>query len=183
MKCTRCDRTKTARWYGKRTPTPICCSCYRREYVANNREKALKAQRKANASDKSKQARKDYAQTKAGRISKRKYDNKYAKDNPDKVKAKRLRLKGYYNEYANRRIRNLEKASLSGLERDKTITIYKGCPKGYHVDHIIPIKGHDMRNGKRVHVVCGLHVHWNLQYLTAHANLTKSSNLYKLEEL
>ena len=56
--------------------------------------------------------------------------------------------------------------------KDELLAIYANCPKRKEVDHIIPLKG--IIDGRPV---SGLHVPWNLQYLTKAANRRKKNRI------
>lgn len=49
---------------------------------------------------------------------------------------------------------------------------YLNCPKGMTVDHVLPLNGAD---------ICGLHIEYNLQYLTKSANSKKHTKWSELE--
>ena len=82
------------------------------------------------------------------------HSKKWRKNNPGKVAQYRIMSQ------TNRNLR-IPKFGQEGIEE-----FYNNCISGYEVDHIIPLQG------KRV---SGLHVIWNLQYLSKHDNRRKSN--------
>jgi hypothetical protein len=194
MKCVECGREHTAKWYSPKT-NPTCASCYRKQYVAKNRDKVAEYYKKYNASDKAVQSRKDYEQTDKGRAARKKAEAAYYCRNPEKMKAKRdtpeqrerLRNhyrnnKGYYKEKTARRSRRLEEASLKRTYTSGTVEVYSAAPENMHVDHIIPLQGKMRIHGKWQHAICGLHVPWNMQYLDGIENKSKNCKVLITEE-
>ena len=83
------------------------------------------------------------------------YKKEYSKKNKDKINA----------QTAARRKR-VQRNTPIWANKSEIISFYLNCPKGHHVDHIIPLKGKN---------VSGLHVLENLQYLPAYENMKKGN--------
>jgi hypothetical protein len=56
----------------------------------------------------------------------------------------------------------------SWVDRRALRAVYDACPPGFEVDHIHPLKHESL---------CGLHVPWNLQYLTRAENVAKRNTV------
>lgn len=99
------------------------------------------------------------------------YSKKYYQENKSLLKKKREAKYYKVREQSARRRAKQKQATPGWLTFSQILEIqnvYKGCPKGYHVDHIIPLNGVN---------VTGLHVPWNLQYLPASVNISKGNRL------
>jgi hypothetical protein len=124
--------------------------------------------------DKEKQYNKKYHQIAKEKIRKRKspYMQEYRLKNLKKIKKQiadwQKENQDKKNSLCAKRRAKLLKAIPKFANIDKIKEIYKNCPKGYHVDHIIPLNNP---------IVCGLHVEWNLQYLSAKDNCSKGNKL------
>lgn len=151
--CIRCEKTKETSGFAKCSIRKdglqhICKECHVKqisEYRIENLEKTKELARLRYLKNPEKQ-----------RIANR----KWVSENRGKRNAS----------YANRRALKLTATPgwLSESQKLEIRKMYDSCPVGYHVDHIVPLKG---RN------VCGLHVPWNLQHLPAQVNLKKSNKV------
>ena len=72
------------------------------------------------------------------------------------------------------------------VNKDILNQIYQNCPTGHEVDHIVPLSGRKVpvqvlgetfEFTVYTNQVCGLHVPWNLQYLTTRKNREKHNSL------
>jgi hypothetical protein len=74
--------------------------------------------------------------------------------------------RGEYNARTAKRRASIASSTPKWADLEAIKLIYKNCPAGYHVDHIIPLQGD---------IVSGLHIETNLQYLKASDNIAKSN--------
>lgn len=101
---------------------------------------------------------------------------KWKAKNPGKdtatAAARRSRLREWIREYGRKysanRAKRMDAATPEWADRNAIAEFYAGCPPGFQVDHIVPLRGK---------TVSGLHILNNLQYLSAVEN-RKKYNLF-----
>jgi len=101
----------------------------------------------------------------------------WKKDNPEKAKeaSRRSNSKNYLRYKAGMLISNAkrkaQKLNATPIWANSICIaqLYKECPEGSHVDHIVPL---------RSRLVCGLHCEDNMQYLTMSVNLSKGNRYW-----
>ena len=185
-KCKKCDCKK------RYTSCGECVNCHserskltKREWREKNREYYLRQAK--DYRERTKQHRLDYSvEYRARTVEQRsEYNKKHRIENIEHYKnyAKEHREKNraWHCAYQSKRRARKMQAILSEDFYKEVKIIYKKREKItkktgqiHHVDHIVPLQGEN---------VCGLHVPWNLQIITADENIAKSNNLPPEEQL
>lgn len=139
------------------TITQFCKKHYHynktKEWRRANREKYLESGRRSDAKRRKDPKRRAYQQQEWARRSK-----------DPAAKARRLET---LRRYARKRHLAEKQATPKWADLAQIEKIYAECPPGMEVDHVVPILGKN---------VCGLHVPWNLQYLTPEENAKKRNH-------
>ena len=179
-KCGKCQQLLPLIMFGKNMSsitglTNTCKDCSRKQYIKNPEPYIKKSRefRKNNPDLAREKDKQDYNKNKPKRIETSKV---WAQNNPEKRKAieTRYRIKNQFKKNAKTAAYRASKKNatpkwLTNEHKQQINDIYKKCPKGFHVDHIIPINGI---------LACGLHVPWNLDIKPAKENIVKSNKMF-----
>lgn len=169
-KCTGCLIVKDLSGFykatGKRTVRAICKDCHNKESSERLRNKPSTKQQRRENSKRFRTANPGYSAEQS-----RKFRNENPTYNYRKVKDWRHKNPGSRKtERALRRASEVQAIPkwMTAEHKKQIKEFYKNCPAGYEVDHRTPLNGENVK---------GLHVIWNLQYLTPKENRQKGNKI------
>lgn len=161
-----CKRGHISLRYTKDRRCIACRTEYKSKFWKENKKRLSEDNRKYRNENKEKENKRtrDYYHNNIDKFT------QYRKKNREKINEYlkqhyRKNKKKYVAKTAKRKATKL-KATVLWANLEAIDNIYRNCPVGYHVDHIVPLQGKN---------VCGLHVENNLQYLKASLNKSKGN--------
>lgn len=170
-----CKRGHTCERYVSNGKCKVCKNTINAKYRQENRQKLRDKQLKYCRDNHEQVLERKRKYRQENRQKLRDKQLKYCRDNHEQVLERKRKHyqnnKSTYLAYgASRRARknNATPDWLTDEQKVYMASFYALCPPGHHVDHIVPLKGSN---------ICGLHVPWNLQILTAEENIKKGNRL------
>lgn len=159
-KCVQCDLDNHAKRRREDPKFREQASKRHKEWRANNLERALAHSREWYANNKERSIELASAWKKNNREAWKAIRRRYYSNSPVPLATTKARMK------------RVQQATPPWIDMKALREFYVNCPDDMVGDHMIPLKGVN-ENGE--HVICGLHVPWNLQPLTHDENSAKSN--------
>jgi len=154
----------------KRKNNPDKLKGYNKKYREKHREEVLFYSKEHYKANKEYHRTKQKAYYKANKEKINAHNKEYREKNKEKVKihAKKYREnnRGIFRAIQAKRRARILQATPAWANLQQIKNIYTQCPNGYHVDHVVPLRGKN---------VCGFHVENNLQYLKPRENVQKGN--------